>query len=277
MSALPDYVADAAVTAAQEGLAALDAARVREPVDPAVSARLRDAIAALFAVVPELLPRLAGASTDVLNQAYAAISSFAPRPAAAGGIAEAAAGAYALATAIGALTRALADALAPDAAVRAMRDLAEAHGYAVQPSYATLSAAQADARRAAVFRVFRLAALTAFAEAVVRRSYASRPDGVNARAEVAARFSDELAGTRGADDAAFVLAAQDLRGRTVDYLTRLSADLAPVVRVSALRPLPSLWWSWRLYADPARAGELVARNVVVAPAFMPREFQALAR
>ena len=40
--------------------------------------------------------------------------------------------------------------------------------------------------------------------------------------------------------------------------------------------MPSLYWAWRLYGDPLRAADLVARNAVRHPSFMPETFVALA-
>ena len=99
---------------------------------------------------------------------------------------------------------------------------------------------------------------------------------MTARAEVAERFDHELEAAGGAANAPLYIAIEGLRGSVVDYLTRLIADLAPVVTVSANRSLPSLWWSWRIYGVADRSAELVARNSVRHPSFMPREFQALA-
>jgi prophage DNA circulation protein len=63
----------------------------------------------------------------------------------------------------------------------------------------------------------------------------------------------------------------------MDFFTRTIVDLAPVIEVEANAPLPAIVHAWRLYSDPLRAGELVARNNVPHPAFMPLTFEALAR
>ena len=41
--------------------------------------------------------------------------------------------------------------------------------------------------------------------------------------------------------------------------------------------MPSLFVAWRLYQDPARVRELVDRNKVPHPSFMPNRFEALSR
>lgn len=79
----------------------------------------------------------------------------------------------------------------------------------------------------------------------------------------------------GAAYAALYLASEDMSGRAVDLLSRQIADIAPIVTVTVPRALPSLWHAWRLYGDPTRADDLVRRNRVAHPSFMPERFEAL--
>ena len=44
----------------------------------------------------------------------------------------------------------------------------------------------------------------------------------------------------------------------------------------AILSFPSTALAWRLYGDPARAEDLVARNRVATPLFMATNFEALA-
>ncbi|MBI1202540.1 MAG: hypothetical protein GC182_08520 [Rhodopseudomonas sp.] len=138
------------------------------------------------------------------------------------------------------------------------------------------TAERTDANAAAAARLARLAALSAFADQLARRTYDSRPDGVSARALANARFESELALCNGAADAALYIAIQNLRAALIDYLSRLITDLKPLVTVETAMRLPAVVMAWRLYADPARAAELVARNAVRHPSFMPVAFEALA-
>jgi prophage DNA circulation protein len=39
--------------------------------------------------------------------------------------------------------------------------------------------------------------------------------------------------------------------------------------------MPALYWAWRFYKDPNRAMEIVNRNRVADPAFIPPTFEAL--
>lgn len=130
---------------------------------------------------------------------------------------------------------------------------------------------------AAAAQIVRLAALSALTDAVLRRSYASRPEGVAARALLSDYYSNEIDRAAGADAADLYVALVEARGTAIEYLSRVIADLAPVVTIEAPIGMPSLYWGYRLYGDPNRAAELVARNGVRHPSFMPATFSALAR
>lgn len=126
--------------------------------------------------------------------------------------------------------------------------------------------------------VSRLVALGVTAEALVRTDFASRAEGVAARAAFVAASDRVLSAVSslGAADAAPPAAAiVSLRTVTVDWLTRSIADLSPVRTVQLAAELPSVVVAWMLWSDPARSGELVARNHVSHPGFMPRTFEAL--
>lgn len=252
------HVVAAAADGVATAAAALDTLRLTNPVDATASAKARDAIAAIVAQAPTVISAetIQGTTTNGAVPTTADVA--------------------ALAASLVSTTRALADAMNPDAAAAAMLDLADAFVFAPAPVYLAPSEALAAVNTAVASQLARLAALTAWAEAVLRRSYASRPRGVEARAKVAERFEAELEAATGSENGELFVAIQDLRGRVTDYLTRLIADLAPVVTVEARIIAPSLVWAWRLYADPLRSDELVARNSVRHPSFMPPTFEALA-
>ena len=247
LNAAPDFVVQAAVDGVQTAAAVLDAERLTTSTDPAVSASVRDQVAAIVTASPTVLTRT---PDDAATSALAA--------------------------SLIAATRALAAGQTPEAAASGMIEVATAATATFASNYISPSAQAAAVNAFEAARLARLAALTAWAEALVRRTYASRPDGVTARAEAAERFEQELALAAGYALAPLYIAIEDLRGSVVTYLTQLIADLAPVVTVSANRSLPSLWWSWRLYGSALRSDELVTRNDVRHPSFMPKEFQALA-
>ncbi|WP_414832192.1 hypothetical protein [Afifella sp. YEN Y35] len=110
----------------------------------------------------------------------------------------------------------------------------------------------------------------------LRRDYAARQDAAAARTTIGTLAEPviETAGTL-LGEAAFAHLS-DLVGQSVRNLSRIAADRAPLVRVETGVSLPSTVLAWRLYQDPARAAELVERNRVTTPAFMPVSIEAVA-
>ena len=240
---------------------ALDLVRQSYPIDPAVSATVRDAIAPLVASFATSITNEAAPGAD----ASAAVSSL-----------------------VG-LVRTTMDAMPAASATRAALELAASFPdtsgsptvlgavTAIAPAYLTPTQRLSAANAAAAARAVRLAALIAYAESILRTTFVSRPDGVTARGEIAERFENELLQTNGAANVSLFLAIEDLRDKVIDWLTQTITNLAPVITVESNRQRPSLALAWLLYADPTRADELVARNRVRNPFFMPREITALSR
>ncbi|MCB2106352.1 MAG: DNA circularization N-terminal domain-containing protein [Rhodobacteraceae bacterium] len=249
----PDHVVAAAIDPLARGVAAIAVLRQSYPTEPAASAQVRQGVADILAALP------------------AAISGAAP-PAAA---------AVSAGGAVVALVRQFADALPASSAQRAMADLADAFADPLASTAARIgdpNRLTPESRNAAAStRVVRLAALTAYAEAVLRMTFRSRPEGVTARGVVAERFETELYDTTGAANAPLYLAIEQLRGSVIEWLTRTINDLAPIVMVESARIRPALDLAWVLYADPSRGDELVARNAVRNPLFVPHRIEALSR
>lgn len=257
----PDHVSGAAIAGLQQGVAALDALRLSSPVDAEKSALIARQIESVFSVVD--LIEVSPAHPDI-----AALAALV-------GIDVSLQAAQTIAASIITVARSLGDAMPAESSVRAFAALSELFSSDLATAYLSKSARAAEQNSAASRGLIRLSALTAWAEALLRREYKSRVDGVHARGELVARFERELNDTRGAVDAELYLAIDDLRARIIEYLSRMIADLAPVMTVESGVRLPSLAWAWRLYADPNRGGELVARNHVSHPGMMPLVFQAL--
>lgn len=237
-----DFVISAGVAMIEFAAAAIDLIRTTVAVVATVDAIVRDAAADLLSLAPMLFNRLTGASGDFATMFFS-------------------------------MARDLAEGMDAVMAVRAfgsLFDQTEPLPYAPGASQFEI-AATANANE--VRRVIRAAALVAYAEATTRVEYQDRPQAISARADVAERFETEMAEARGE----LFVALQAVRNATVEYLSRAVLDLAPVVTVSANLSRPSLYWAWRLYQDPTRAGELVARNRVIHPSYMPTTFEALAR
>lgn len=175
-----------------------------------------------------------------------------------------------------ALARGLGPMMAPASAVAAFAAAADA--VADAPPSPTRSANRiVDAANAAiVVRFSRAVLLGAYAEAIVRMTYVARPDAITARADCVERFERELALCAGWLDARLAHGLTAARDACVAYLSEAIINLKPVMTVSANIFLPSLWWAWRLYQDPTRAADLIARNDVAHASYMPVRFEALA-
>jgi prophage DNA circulation protein len=251
-----DYVVSAAADALADAAAAVDVLRQSYPVDPAISAKLRDGVAGLLATLPDQVSNTAPAS-----DAGPAVLSL-----------------------VG-LVRQLGDGMPADSAVRASLELLDAFPAPSEPAsvivagqpYLATTARTAYQNADAAARAVRLAALTAYVEGVLRMTFPARPEGVTTRAEVAERFEAELYNTTGAENHDLYVAAEALRGTVIEWLTKTINTLAPVIVVESAIVMPSLALAWALYADPARADELVARNGVRHPSFMPHTIEALSR
>jgi len=94
----------------------------------------------------------------------------------------------------------------------------------------------------------------------------------------AIRWRDTLAGLIDAecealteDDADALDALRGLKAALVDDITRRAALLPRVTTYTPATVTPSLVVAWALYGDPERAPEIVARNRIVHPAFVPVE------
>jgi len=119
------------------------------------------------------------------------------------------------------------------------------------------------------------ALLAELAVAIASRSYPDRREALAAsdRLVAASEASLERIAQYGGED--LWRAASDAVRHALDHLSRGALDLKPVVLVEAIQSMPATVLAWQLYGDPARAAELVARNGVATPLFMPTSFEAL--
>lgn len=241
----PDFVVSAATDAIQDGAAALETVRTSEAVDTIVSATQRNAIQSIFSAAAAAV----STSTGVDGAAVASLVEVA---------------------------RGLGDGMTGETAISAFAPLADQVVLAANSSYLTPSAQQSDENKLAVYLALKLAALTAYAEGIARATIVDRQTAIQLRADAAELFEDAL-DAMSADDADLYRATVDLRNSVVEYLSRAILDRAPIIDVGANRRMPSLWWAHRLYQDPTRSTELVERNRVPHPSFMPTDFEALAR
>lgn len=142
------------------------------------------------------------------------------------------------------------------------------------PSEAGLSASKiADANNAAAFNgTVRIFALIALASAMAEATYPNRSAAVQARADLVELFDQQIERTTDEAVSDILVTARD---HAVRALSKNAANLVSVVTVTSPTSMPVLYWANRLYADTTRSLELVDRNGVTVPAFMPQVFQAL--
>jgi prophage DNA circulation protein len=289
-----DYIVAGAVDEVANVVAAIETVRTVNPVDADTSAAVAAADVAIVTAAPLLIaygnPAAAPLKTtpasslinspnpEVAAVASAIVTLLDKAPAISPSLTDPTA---ILAATIGANISQLADGLQgnPDAGAGAMLSLYQALAAVIPTPLAvgaSPNAVAAAANAAAILAFARIAALAAWGEALERQTYQSRADAVAARALFAEIVGDELGSWTGAAGFPVYVALQDLQGAVVQYLTQLMANLAPVVTISSPQSMPALWWAWRLYQDPTRAVDLVLRNNVVHPSFMPLSFEALA-
>lgn len=169
------------------------------------------------------------------------------------------------------------EAVEPDAAVSAINGLLDfGDSLAAIPNTTKARAREAE-NQESLLALFRRSALVELAQAVTEASYPSRRDAVGARAMIAQRFEAELQQIHSGEQWEVAQALRELQGFTIEYLSALITDLAPVMQIEAGARMPSIYWGYRLYKDAARADELWARNRIKHPAWMPTVFEALAR
>lgn len=113
----------------------------------------------------------------------------------------------------------------------------------------------------------RLIAALAFARGVLRLTFASREEAVQARARIVALMEPllELASA----EAVLLDVVVDAYGGAVAALDAATLSLKPLVRVETGESLPVCLVAWHLYADTERAEELTQLNGDRTPEFMP--------
>lgn len=130
-----------------------------------------------------------------------------------------------------------------------------------------VAAFQAMVRRAAVVEL-----------AIAASDYqpTSYDDAIAVRDQVSSAIAAEMDAAGDAGDDATYAAFATLRTAVIRDLAARGASLAPLKTVSLPASQPALTLAERLYADAARADDLVARARPRHPLFMPTRFRALA-
>ena len=69
----------------------------------------------------------------------------------------------------------------------------------------------------------------------------------------------------------------DVTNNAASYITSTISTLVPVVTVEGHNKLmPVTWWSYRLYGNLDYVDDLIKRNNIADPSFMPLSFKAVA-
>ena len=124
---------------------------------------------------------------------------------------------------------------------------------------------QRDNHRA-ISGLVRQFAIAESARAIVRLNYASYDDALLARNEVADRIDDEAERT---DDDAIYLALTGLRAAIYNSVPGPEKQLPRLRSYTPTVTVPALLLAYQLYGDASRDAEIVARNKIRNPCFVP--------
>ncbi len=137
----------------------------------------------------------------------------------------------------------------------------------VQPT--TTTRAQQAANQDALVHLTKRAALVGMANTAAEIDFASYDDAVALRNELADSLDDELLVLGSTDDDQAYLEIEGLRAAMIKDVTTRAASLERVKNIYLAKPLPALVSAYDLYEDTNRADEIIARNKVPHPGFLP--------
>lgn len=142
------------------------------------------------------------------------------------------------------------------------------------PTSTVVRRAQA-ANQAALVQLVRQSAVIESARAAAQADYETYDQAVLVRNQIADQI---YAVAETAPEASFT-ALIDLRSATVRDITTRGADLARISKTRLTQTLPASVAAYQIYGDATRADELVMRNHISHPGFVPggRELEVLAR
>jgi hypothetical protein len=243
--AAPAYLAAAAAADLSDAIVSIETVRAETPVAPAQAGTLAAAVRALFIAAPAAASTLSGLDGSFVAGMIATSRALA-----------AAANSPTTASAFTAAAAAFAAAPAP----------------ASTPTYAPTVAQNATL----IGAIGRLALLAGALDAAIAAPYSSRPAAAAMRAALVARIDAETDVATDLRAVGLLVALSALRGRLCDWFAFEMTSLAPIVIVRSATSLPSLVLAWSLYQDISRARELVDRNDVAHPSFMPEQIEARA-
>lgn len=124
---------------------------------------------------------------------------------------------------------------------------------------------QQASNRDAVNLLVRRTALIEAAKASARIDFESRNDAIATRDNLAALLDAEASGAT--DDVYFALT--DLRVAVIKDIGARAANLSQLMQFTPRATIPALVLAYQLYEDPARDAEIISRNGVRHPGFVP--------
>ncbi|MEE7460691.1 hypothetical protein MFUR16E_04755 [Methylobacterium fujisawaense] len=111
--------------------------------------------------------------------------------------------------------------------------------------------------------------------AEARTDFADRQSAVAARQRIAVAMDGATDRVAAALGQATLDTLNTAARQASTFLMAELATLRPIARVRTARSMPAMALAWALYRNPARATELVARNRVATPFFMPTILEAV--
>jgi hypothetical protein len=219
-----DYVIDAAVHMVETVAASIELVRTTNLVEPGISIQVEAVSAAITTAAPLLITHIGVAATDVAD-----LLAVVPPLGVVYSDPIATLGAVIVST-----IRLLCAGMAgnADAGSGALLELALDYPAVRNAEPVGVHSAAAAANSASIVDLVRLAALVAWCEGLVRRSYTSRSEAVAARADAAEWLGQEV-DHAAANNLVLYATIQDLQNAISQYLTELIVDFAPSVRGDA--------------------------------------------
>lgn len=122
----------------------------------------------------------------------------------------------------------------------------------------------------------RVQGLAYYAAELTQIDYATRSDAITSRADLAAVFEQHDYMELPFFDQTLSYDLAKIRGLAIKAISVEVANQAPILDIVAPQSMPSLYWVYRLYGSLDKEEELVTRNAIALPLFMPRDFEAVA-
>jgi prophage DNA circulation protein len=229
---LPAFVSEAAATQVESALAAINSAVKKIASLPDAASGLVKLIDDTSATVSDLLllpVSLAGSINSIVSQIQTAAAR-------------------------------------PEAALQALRTMFD-FGDDL-PAFAQTTTALKDqaTNQAAISTLVQQAASIEAARAASRIDFATHDDAVATRNELIAQL-DKVAGDASSDDLYYAIA--DVRRSLIEDINTRAADLGRLVNLVLPESTPALELAYRLYGDATRDAEIVTKNAIVDPLFLP--------